>query len=118
MNLLIKIIGIIMLIVGFAFTIKPNLVSTIPESVSSYQMIEKRVMWGMLIGLGIFAIFYHQIDAWKPGIFALLSAVTLGIIIARIIGMFMDGFYTKQLLWFGIEFIFLVIFAILYRKLK
>ena len=118
MNLLMKISGSILLIAGFILTLKPSLVSTISDSVTPYQMIEKRVIWGSLIGLGLFAIFNHEVGDWKTGIFALLSALTLGIIIARIIGFLMDRFYAKQLLWLGIELVFLVIFTVLYRKLK
>ena len=118
MNLLFKIIGIILLIAGFVLTIKPNLITTIPESITSYQMIEKRVMWGILIGLGIFGIFHHQIDSWKPGVFALLSAVTLGIIIARIVGLLMDGFFIQQLWWLLIEAAALLVFGFFYWKLK
>ncbi|WP_316807114.1 hypothetical protein [Pedobacter agri] len=115
---MLKIAGVLLLVTGFVFTIKPQLVSYIPESITAYQMIEKRVMWGILIGLGILGIFNHQIDSLKAGIFAFLAALTLGIIIARIIGLLMDGFYLKQLLWFGIEILLLVFFAILYSKQK
>lgn len=108
-----------MLVAGVMLTIKPNLISTMPQSISPYQMIEKRVMWGILIGLGFFGlVFNRQLDSWKTGIFASLATITSGIIIARIIGLLMDGFFAKQLLWLGIESVFLIIFAILYRKVK
>jgi len=119
MSLFLKIAGAIILIVGFVFTIKPNLVSAIPESITPYQMIEKRVIWGSLIGLGLFGfVFNHQIDSWKTGIFALLATLTLGIIIARVIGLLMDGFFVKQLIWLVIELLFLAIFAFVYWRLK
>lgn len=81
-------------------------------------MTEKRIIWGIFIGLGLFTIFYYQIDSWKTGIFGLLSALTLGIMISRIIGLIIDGFFAKQFLWLGIEFLFLVIFAFFFWKLK
>ena len=118
MNILLKIVGVVLAIVGFILTIKPNLVTTISESVTPYQMIEKRVIWGSLIGLGIFLMSSHHLESWKTGIFAFLSALTLGIIISRIIGLMMDGFYLKQLLWLATEIIFLVIFGLLYWKNK
>ena len=119
MNLFLKIAGIIILIAGVMLTIKPNLISTMSESISPYQMIEKRVMWGILMGLGLFGlVLNHQHDSWKTGIFALLATITSGIIIARIIGLLMDGFFAKQLLWLGIESVFLAIFAILYCRVK
>jgi undecaprenyl pyrophosphate phosphatase UppP len=78
-------------------------------------MIEVRVKWGFLIGLGILFIFYNQWSDWKLTVCALLFFLTLGIIIARLFGLVLDDFFSKQLLWLTIEIFALIIFGILYR---
>ena len=78
-------------------------------------MIEVRVKWGFLIGLGILFIVYNQWSDWKLTVCALLSFLTLGIIIARLLGFVLDGFFSKQLHWLTIEIVVLIIFGILYR---
>ncbi|RZJ99805.1 MAG: DUF4345 domain-containing protein [Flavobacterium sp.] len=94
---------------------QPDIISKIPLPKNPYQMIEMRVKWGFLIGLGILFIFCNQWRDWKLTVCAFLFFLTLGIIIARLFGFVLDGFYSKQLLWLGIEVVVLIIFGILYR---
>lgn len=115
MNLFLKIIGVVLLVSGCVLTYKPNLISKISLSENPYKMIEVRVKWGFLIGLGILFIFYNQWSDWKLTVCALLFFLTLGIVIARLFGFVLDGFFSKQLLWLTIEIVVLIIFGILYR---
>lgn len=117
MNLPLKIAGIILVVIGLILTYKPNLITGSPTT-DSYQMIEKRVKWGFAIGLGVFLIFHRDWSSWQLTITALLSALTLGIIIARLLGFVLDGFFTKQLLWLFIELAALLLFGFLYWKMK
>jgi len=114
MTLLLKIIGAVLLIAGCVLIYKPNIMSKIPLPENPYQMIEMRVKWGFLIGLGILFIFFNQWSDWKLMVCALLFFLTLGIIIARLFGFVLDGFFSKQLLWLTIEIVALIIFGILY----
>ncbi len=115
MTFFLKIIGAVLLIAGCVITYKPKIISKIPLTENAYQMIEMRVKWGILIGLGIFFLFFNQCNNWKLTVFALLFFLTLGIIIARLFGFVLDGFFSKQLLWLTIEVVALIIFGILYR---
>lgn len=115
MTVCFKIIGAVLFMVGGVLTYKPNLVSKIPLPENPYQKIEMRVIWGFLIGLGIFFIFYNQWNAWKLTVCAILFCLTLGIVIARLLGFVLDEFFSKQLLWLTIEIVALIIFGILYR---
>jgi len=101
---------------GFIIAYKPQIITEIPASITAYQMIEKRIIWGTFIGIGIFLLFNNH---WKVGlsiIYALLFFLILGIIIARFLGLLLDGYFPKQLLWLVIEIIILVAFAFLYWK--
>lgn len=118
MNMLLKISGAILLMAGIILAYSPGLISTRPIPTDPYQLIEKRVRWGFVIGLGLLLLFHHQWTPWGVTVSALLVALTTGIILARLLGMVLDGFFAKQLLWLAIELGVLLIFGILYGKLK
>ena len=118
MNIILKIAALILIAVGFLLTCKPGLISPLPVQLTGYEMIEKRVKWGSLIGLGIFLIFNQQWDHWGLTICALLSALAFGFIVARLLGFILDGLFAKQMLWLLIEIIFFVVFAFLYWRQK
>lgn len=115
MTFFLKIIGVILLIAGCVLTYKPSIISKIPLPENPYEMIEVRVKWGFLVGIGILFIFFNQWSDWKLAVCALSFFLTLGIIIARFFGFVLDGFFSKQLLWLTIEVAVLIIFGILYR---
>lgn len=112
----VKIAGIIFLGAGFILTIKPGFFGKFLTSPDAYQIIEKRARWGMLIGLGGFMLFYTNWTSWGPIITALLASLTAGIIIARLTGLVLDGFFTKQLYWLLTELAALLSLGILYWK--
>jgi len=118
MRILAKITGIVLLLAGLVFTYTPNLWSKAPLSNDAYQRIESRVVWGFLIGLGLFFIVHDAWSAWKLILCALFFLLNLGVIIARIFGLSFDGYFSKQILWLAIEIAVLIIFGILYRYAK
>jgi len=115
---MLKILAIILIVGGFMLTLKPNLISSCPEQLTGYEMIEKRVKWGFFIGLGVFFYFNQQWDNWGLIILAFLSALTFGVIIARLSGFILDGLFAKQTLWLVIELLICIIFNFLYCRLK
>lgn len=118
MNVVLKILGILLFITGFSLTLKPDFVGKFPASIDAYQMIEKRVRWGFLVGLGLFLTFYSNWNSWGLSITAFIFAITLGIIISRLTGFVKDGFFIQQLWWLLIEFFVLLLFGFLYWKQK
>ena len=116
--MLLKILGVILLMAGFILAYKPEWVSTHPLPTDLYEMIERRVRWGLVIGLGLLLLFHHPWTSWGLTVSALLVALTSGVIIARLLGVVLDGFYAKQMGWLAIEFAALLTFGFLYWKLK
>lgn len=116
MNLFLKISGVILVIAGFLLAIKPEIFSKFPASTDAYQMIEKRVKWGILIGVGVFLMLNSNWESWSIIATVLLSSLTLGIILARLTGFVLDGFFVKQLYWLLMELVALIIFGVLYWK--
>nr|WP_294782682.1 hypothetical protein [uncultured Flavobacterium sp.] len=118
MNAFLKISGIILLIMGIILVFKPHLFSKFPLPADGYMMIEKRVKWGLLIGFGIFLIFCSSWTSWGLTVTALLTALTIGVIAARLTGFVLDEFFVRQLYWLGLEFTVLIFLGYLYLKIK
>ena len=107
-----------MFLAGCILTFKPDLLVKFQPPIDAYQMIEKRVKWGFLIGLGIFLTFHDDWASWGLSITALLAALTFGLIISRITGIILDGYFSKQLIWLLTEVVAFVIFGFLYWRQK
>lgn len=118
MNILLKIAAIILIISGFVLTYRLDLITSSSAQLAGYDMIEKRVKWGFLIGLGIFLIFPQPRVDWLLTIWLLLATLTFGIIIARLFGFILDGLFTEQVIWLLTEIIVLGVFMFLYWKRK
>lgn len=114
MMFLLKFLGCILFFVGLALVLKPNFFSTSSANMDGYKTIEKRVLWGFLLGISFFLLFFSAWYSWKMVIVGLLIALTAGIITARIIGLVLDGFFKKQLYWLFIELMVLIILGFLY----
>jgi len=118
MNILLKIFGLFIITVGISLTVRPDLIIPSSAHYSGYEMIEKRVRWGFVIGSGIFLIAFRQWGHWGMTIWAFLATLSFGIVIARLIGLFLDGFFMKQFLWLMIEVVLGAIFTWLYWRLN
>jgi hypothetical protein len=118
MTTLLKLSGVILLIGGIILTIKPDFFCKIATTPDPYQMIEKRVMWGILIGLGGFLIINNSWSSFGLIPTVLLLSMTIGIILARLTGFVLDGFFTKQLYWLLVEIAVLLILGLWYFKQK
>jgi hypothetical protein len=117
MNQILKITGIIIIAAGILLTFRPELVSPAASQITGYELIEKRVRWGLLIGTGILLCFFQHWGHWRMTVWATLAALSYGIIIARLIGSFLDGFFIKQFYWLVIELILAAVFTWLYWRL-
>lgn len=118
MSLFTKISGILLFIAGLVMAINPSLFNKLPASVNGYKLIEMRVKWGLLLGFGLFLVFPGFRSHWSISTISFLMALTAGVIIGRLLGFILDGFYSKQLWWLLIEFVALFLFGFLYYRKK
>ncbi|MFY0665512.1 MAG: hypothetical protein JXQ97_12880 [Natronospirillum sp.] len=90
----------------------PELVSDKPVPDDPFKAVERRVWWGILIGLGLLMMTHHQLKPFLLTVAATGSALMLGFLIARILGIVLDGSTLKQWYWVGAElFVFLLLVA-------
>ncbi|MEM7258821.1 MAG: DUF4345 family protein [Pseudomonadota bacterium] len=107
-TLVLRLIGIALIIVGIVLVWNPELVSNKPVPEDTFKATERRIWWGLFIGLGILLMFHHQLQPWQPTIAATLSALLVGLLIARLIGIMLDGSVVKQWINVAIEIVILV----------
>src|SRR5690554_5444374 len=89
-GLILKIVGLIIVIMGAILSYNPELFSNkaIPED--PFEATERRILWGLLMGVGLLVLFYHQIQPWLLTLVAIGIALTLGVLMARLIGIVLD----------------------------
>ncbi|GAA0411142.1 hypothetical protein GCM10009133_19490 [Cocleimonas flava] len=103
-----RFIGVALIIVGLVLVSNPELVSNKPIPSDTFEAVERRIWWGLLIGFGFLLLFHHQIQPWITTIAATLSSLFFGLLVARLIGIMLDGSVAKQWLNIGIEIVILV----------
>jgi len=115
-SLYLRVLGLVVFAIGFALAYNPELISNKPIPESTYEAIERRIWWGAAIGLGILLLFHHQLRPWLLTLAAVGVALTLGILIARLIGIALDGSVAKQWFWVGVELVALAPLVFWYAK--
>lgn len=113
-----KVIGVIFLIAGLVLSYNPELVSNKPIPSDPFKAVERRIWWGLLIGFGLFALLHHQLHPVWLTVAALLLALTVGLIITRVMGIVLDGSTSKQWQLVGIEVVLLAGFLFWYMRLR
>lgn len=111
-----KIIGVIVCLAGLLLSAFPELVSNKPVPDDPFQAVERRVWWGLLIGLGILFVIHRQIAPWQFTLAATGSTLVFGILVARCLGIALDGSSVKQWFWVAVEVVILMPLAYWYIK--
>ncbi len=107
-SLLLRGIGIALIIAGIVLVANPELVSNKAIPDNTFEAIERRIWWGLLIGFGCLLMFHHQLQPWVTSLAAASASLMFGLLVARLIGIMLDGSVAKQWLNVGIELILLV----------
>lgn len=113
-----KVLGGMLILAGLVLASNPELVShkAIPSDV--FQAVERRIWWGLLIGLGCIPLFHHQWQPWGATVAGTLASLLFGLLIARFIGIALDGSVAKQWLNVGIEIVIMAPLVWWYLKVR
>lgn len=105
MNIVIatRVVGLLVLIAGIIIVANPELITKKPVPEDTFEAIERRIWWGLLIGLGLLLIFNQQWSPWLPTLLITAVALLVGLLIARVIGIMLDGPVPKQWLLVLVE---------------
>lgn len=107
-SLILRLIGVALIFIGITLVWNPELISNKPIPSDTFKATERRIWWGLFIGFGCLLLFHHQLLPWLPTIPATCSALLFGLLVARLIGIMLDGSVTKQWINVGIEVVILV----------
>ena len=107
-NLIFRVIGVGLIIVGITLALNPELISRQPIPEDTFEATERRIWWGLIIGLGTLLLFHHQLQPWMPTVAAASSAILFGLLVARLIGIMLDGSVLKQWINVAIEVVILL----------
>ncbi len=117
-TLILRLIGVALIVVGVVLVSNPELVSNKPIPTDTFEAVERRIWWGLLIGAGVLLLFHHQLRPWLVTLAATLSAAVFGLLVARFIGIMLDGSVPKQWLWVGVEIAILLPLVFWYLHIR
>lgn len=117
-NLLAKITGSLLILIGIVLVSNPELISNKPIPDDTFRAVERRVWWGLFISAGVLLLFHHQLQPWLFTFVAASTAITFGLLVARLIGIALDGSVPKQWLWVVVEGVILVALIWWYTKVR
>lgn len=116
--LILRLIGGVIILAGIAIVSNPELISSKPVPVDTFEAIERRIWWGLIIGVGTLLMFHHQLRPWVPTLAATLASLVFGLLVARFIGIILDGSVAKQWLYVGVEIVMLAPLVWWYLKVQ
>jgi len=70
-----KIVACVFILIGVALVSNPELVCSKPIPVDTFQAVEKRIWWGLFIGVGTFLLFHHHLRPWLQTVAATCAAL-------------------------------------------
>lgn len=101
--LIAKGIGALLALAGFLLSVLPGLILDIPPNKPRFAAIETRSRFGALAGFGLGLSLLPAFDPWTTALAYLAFWTTLGFVAARGIGLLLDGYHPRQLMWIGVE---------------
>lgn len=107
-SLVFRLVGAVLILVGLTLVSNPELVSNKPIPTDTFEAIERRIWWGLFIGVGCLLLFHHQLRPWLPTLAAASCSLLFGLLVARLVGIALDGSVAKQWLYVGVEVAILV----------
>lgn len=100
----VRVIGALLALVGLVLTVAPTLAHDPGPAADTFAAIERRIPWGGLAGAGALLMARRALRPWQATIAAAIFWVTLGLLVARLVGLALDGAdSSRQWLWVAVE---------------
>jgi hypothetical protein len=104
--------GAFVALVGVVLACFPTLVSDPGPAADTFEAIERRIPWGTLAGVGALFVARTRLRPFWTSIAAVVCWVTSGILVARLIGLVLDGADSgRQWMWVGVEVVVIALAA-------
>jgi len=106
-----RIFGIVVAIVGVVASIAPHWFGPITGASAStsdvFELVERRVRGGMILSVGLMFIAITSLRPWSTSIPLAVFCFMLGALLARVLGLVVDGVTAKQWLLVAVETAFM-----------
>lgn len=93
-------VGVVMAVLGIVMAAFPGWFGGLtggPEpAADTFEAIERRVRGGMVLGVGLIFIARTELRPWSVTIASVLFYFMLGALLARVLGLIVDGVVAKQ----------------------
>lgn len=111
-----RILGGLLAVVGLVLACAPTLVSDPGPAADTFAAIERRIPYGGLAGLGALLVARTQLRPWTITVASVVLWLTTGLLVARCIGLALDGADDqRQWMWVAVEAV-IVLAAGLYMR--
>ena len=117
-TIFLRLIGVLLIIIGVTLVWNPELISNKPVPSDTFEATERRIWWGLFIGFGCLLLFHHQLHPWAKTIAATGASLLFGLLVARLIGIMLDGSVAKQWINVGIEIVIMAPFVWWYLSVR
>ncbi|MEM7157623.1 MAG: hypothetical protein AAF799_32585 [Myxococcota bacterium] len=95
-----RMVGVVMAVLGIVMAAFPGWFGGLtggPEpAADTFEAIERRVRGGMVLGVGLIFIARTELRPWSVTIASVLFYFMLGALLARVLGLIVDGVVAKQ----------------------
>ena len=99
-----RLLGGLLVVAGLVLVCAPTLVSDPGPAADTFAAIERRIPYGGIAGLGALFIARTQLRPWTVTVASVVLWVTTGLLVARCIGLVLDGADDqRQWLWVAVE---------------
>lgn len=107
---MLRIFAVLLAIAGIVFAIDPSLLGDNSSPADTFSAIERRIKGGAILGVGLLLAFHTQLKPWLSTLAAIALWGSIGVLFARVLGLFLDGFDSQQQwIWVVVEAIVAVI---------
>lgn len=89
-------LAIMAIIIGATFSVAPRLIQNLSAVTSTFDLIEQRTKWGVLLGAGLFLLLQNHFNNWIFLISGIFLWFTVGVIIARMTGIIIEDPQNKK----------------------
>lgn len=100
-------VGIIVAVLGTVMAAFPGWFEPLtggPEpAADAFEAVERRVRGGMVLGIGLIFIARTELRPWSVTIASAIFYFTLGALLARVLGLIIEGIHPRQWLLMGVE---------------
>ncbi len=107
-------VGILLALVGVAMAAFPGWFGPLtgsPEPADLFATIERRIRGGMLLGVGLFFVARTELRPWLDTLASGVFYFMLGALLARVLGLVLDGNDGRQWMLVGVESVFMTLAA-------